>query len=488
VKPAAPAGSAAGLAVRILCGPVAFLLVQALPMAGLDPKAHLGVSCYAWVLAWWVATPIPWAITGFLPLVLFPITGAMSFGDTIGLYGQRVFPFLMGVMLFGHAFSKHGLARRMAMTVLSVPGVATSGARLILMIMVVSAIVSALVDDAATVAIMIPIAVSVAAFASATYARTSGEKSPRFMEASCLAVLYGATAGGMATPAGVPFNPLTISLLEQLTGTTISFAQWTATGVVLMVATIPMYYLVLLVMAPPEVKQIADGAQYFAEEKRTLGRLNQGEKNVLVVLIVMVTLWFLPAFVTIPFLDIWYVPPVAMLLLFLLPVNTRTGEMTLMSKDFQDGVLWNVLFLVVSGTALAAGLARLGVTDWLGGVIKNMGGLSPAVLPWFAGTVTPLFSHLTSGTATTSMVSTLLYPISADIGYNGAILARIIAGTALAVSFPWGGAAAGSAFASGQITFGRMFKVGVVVTIFNMIIVTVLSMLLVPAFGAYTAP
>jgi hypothetical protein len=31
-----------------------------------------------------------------------------------------------------------------------------------------------------------------------------------------------------------------------------------------------------------------------------------------------------------------------MVLLFLLPVSARAGEMTLQSKDFQDGVLWNV--------------------------------------------------------------------------------------------------------------------------------------------------
>ena len=135
-------------------------------MAGLQPAAHLGLSSYAWVLAWWVSVPIPWAISGFLPLVLFPIGGVMPFAEVVTLYGQRVFPFLLGIMLFGHAFQKHGLARRMAMTVLSIPGVATSGNRLILMIMVVSALVSAFVDDAAAVAIMIPIALPVSRFAS----------------------------------------------------------------------------------------------------------------------------------------------------------------------------------------------------------------------------------------------------------------------------------------------------------------------------------
>ncbi len=470
------------LFLRILAGPLVFFIVQALSLPGLEAGPHFALSCYAWVVVWWATMPIPWAITGFLPLVLFPLGGVMPFRDVAALYGQRVFPFLLGIMLFGHAFRKHGLAKRMAMNVLSIPGVATSGARLILMIIVVTAILSALVDDAAAVAIMIPIALSVARFAGDT---TSG-KTPRLMEASCLAVLYGSAAGGMATPAGVPFNPLTISLLDQLTEYQVSFAQWTLTGVILAVATVPVYYLVLRFMSPPEVHTIRDGAAYFSEAKKALGPMGPGEKNVLFVLIVMIVLWFLPAVVTISFLDIWFVPPVAMVLLFLLPVDAPKGEMTLGSKDVQEGVLWNILFLVVSGTAIASGLASLGITDWIGSMISA--GASAAVLPWLAGLVTPILSHLTSGTATTSMVSTILFPIANDLGYNAAILARIIAGTALAVSFPWSGAGAGTAFASGEISFGTMFRIGVVATMLTMTVITILSIVLVPALGAFTTP
>ncbi len=470
------------LYLRILTGPLAFLIVQALSLPGLEAGPHFALSSYAWVVAWWAAMPIPWAITGFLPLVLFPLGGVMPFREVAALYGQRVFPFLLGIMLFGHAFRKYGLARRMATNLLSIPGVATSGARLILMIIVVTAILSALVDDAAAVAIMIPIALSVARFAGDT---TSG-KTPRLMEASALAVLYGSAAGGMATPAGVPFNPLAISLLDQLTQYQISFTQWTLTGVILSVATIPVYYLVLRFMSPPEVQSIRGGAAYFSEAKQALGPMSRGEKNVLFVLIVMIVLWFLPALVTISFLDIWYVPPVAMVLLFLLPVDAGKGEMTLGSKDVQEGVLWNILFLVVSGTAIASGLASLGIADWIGSMISASA--SAAVLPWLAGLATPILSHLTSGTATTSMVSTILFPMANDLGYNAAILARIIAGTALAVSFPWSGAGAGTAFASGAISFGTMFRIGVVATILTMTVITVLSMVLVPALGAFSIP
>ena len=474
--------SAFKLLLRVLAGPLVFLIVEGISLLGLEAEPHFALSCYAWIVTWWATMPIPWAITGFLPFVLFPLGAVMPFRDVAALYGQRVFPFLLGIMLFGHAFRKYGLARRMAMTVLSIPRVATSGARLILMIIVVTAILSAVVDDAAAVAIMIPIALSVAKFAGDT---TRG-KTPRLMEGSCLAVLYGSAAGGMATPAGVPFNPLTLSLLDQLTEYQISFAQWTLTGTVLMVATIPVYYLVLRIMSPPEVQSIRDGAAYFSEEKKALGPMSRGEKNVLFVLIVMIVLWFLPAVVTISFLDIWYVPPLAMALLFLLPVNASKGEMTLSAKDFHEGVLWNILFLVVSGTAIATGLASLGITDWIGSLISAEA--SASMLPWMAGLATPILSHLTSGTATTSMISTILFPIANDLGYNAAILARIIAGTALAVSFPWSGAGAGTAFASGEISFGTMFRIGVVATGLTMIVITILSILLVPGLGAFTQP
>ena len=475
--------------IQVAAGPFAFLLVQMIPVAGLKPEGHFALSTFAWVLAWWVLQPIPWAITGFLPMVLFPFGGALPFQDTVTLSGQRILPFLLGVMLFGHAFEKHGLARRIAVKILSIPGVATSGNRLVLMIMTVSALVSSMVDDAATAAMMMPIAMSVAKFAGDSYAKTSRTTggAPRLLEASALAVLYGSAAGGMATPAGVPFNPLSISLLDQLTGYKINFAQWTLTGVILAAATIPFYYLTLLFMSSPEVKSIADGASYFKEEQKSLGPMTRGEKNILFVLIVMIVLWFLPAMFAIRGLDIWIVPAVGMLLLFLLPVDTRKGEMTLTSKDFQTGVAWNVLFLVVSGGAIAVSLTRLGVTDWFGGLVRS--GVSGGILPWFAGAVTNVISHFTSGgVAATTMVATILFPIANQLGYNPAILARIIPGAALAICFPWAGAASATVFAYGVLSFRSMLKIGIVATILVTTVTIVLSMILVPALGAYTAP
>jgi len=476
--------------LRLLSGPIVFAIIQLIPIAGLESAGHLALSSFGWVLTWWITQPVPWSITAFLPLVLFPMLGVMGIRPSAALYGQRILPFLMGVMIFGHAFYKHGLAKRFALSVLTIKGLATSGNRIVLLVIIVTAIVSAVVDDAASVAIFIPIAMSLARSIQDIYKKKGmSEGTPKFLAACALGVLYGAGAGGMATPAGVPFNPLSISILESLTSYRISFAQWTATGVVFTIAAVIIYYFVLKFMSPSEVKEIGlDSVEFFKEEKKALGKMTLGEKNVLIVFVVMILLWFIPGFVKLPgifgFLDIWYVPMVGVMLLYLLPVNIKKREMTLDAKDFQTGVSWNVLFLVVGGTAVADGLVNVGITDWLTGMISS--GMNTAILPWMSAVAGTLLGNLTSGTATTNIVSTIMFPIGESLGYNSAILARVIPAVAFSITLPWAGAAPGAAFSSGEIKMSNMIRNGVVGTVIMVIVVTLLAMLLVPLFGAYT--
>ncbi|MCL1909700.1 MAG: SLC13 family permease, partial [Kiritimatiellaeota bacterium] len=175
---------------------------QLIPIADLEAKGHLALSVFGWILTWWITQPIPWAITAFLPLVLFPLLDVMAIRGTVVLYGQRILPFLMGVMIFGHAFYKHGLAKRFALALLGIKGLASSGNRIILLIIIATAIVSAVVDDAASVAIFIPIAMSLARAVTDIYSKTEGggKGAPKFLAACALGVLYGAGAGGLMTP------------------------------------------------------------------------------------------------------------------------------------------------------------------------------------------------------------------------------------------------------------------------------------------------
>ena len=461
--------------LRLLAGPAAFAAVRAAPLAGLAPEGHLALGAYAWVLAWWATQPVPWAVTSFLPFVLLPLGGVMPFADVAARYGHTILPYLVGVMLFGHAFGKHGLARRIALAALCLPGVARAGGGLILAIMTVSALLSAVVSDLAVAAIMTPIALSIA--------RSVSPGAGRLAAAASLAVLYGATAGGMATPAGAVYNPVTLGLLERLTAYSVTFAQWTSTGVILTAAHLPICYLVLTLMLRPEVQAIPDRARLRRELAR-LGPMSRGEKNVLFVLVVMLVLWILPTFVSIEFLDIWYAPPVAMVLLFALPVDA-CGRPTLEAGDVREGVGWNVLFLVLGGMALTDVLASVGVTDWLAALLT--GNVTAGALPWVAGLATPLLTQLANGPAASVTVATTLFPIADALGYNSPILARIIAGTADAVTLPWASGVVAVTFASGAVGLGTMFRTGAVVTVLTSLVMVLLSIFLVPALQAFEA-
>ncbi len=472
-------------ALRVLAGPAAFAAVRAAPLAGLGPEAHFAVAAYAWILAWWATVPVPWAVTSFLPFVLLPVGSAMPFADVAGLYGQPILPFLMGSMLFGHALRKHGLATRVALALLSVPGAVRSSGSLILVFLIAAAVTSAVVSDLVVIVMMTPIALSVARSAVATLdGGESAVRAPRMAAAASLAVLYGVAAGELATPMGIAFNPLVLSVLEETTSYSISFAQWTSTGVILAAVHVPIYYLLLKLMVVPDVGTISASRSRIRAQSEQLGPLGRGEKNVLFVLTVMLTLWMLPTLATVEFLDIWYVPPVGMVLLFLLPVDSRRGVTTLDRKDLQEGVAWNVLFLVVGGMAMVSGLTRLGVTDWIGAAFA--GNIAAPALPWLAGLLTTVLTQAASGISATVMVSSMLFPIAEALEYNAAILARIIAGTAHAVALPWSSPTAATTFAAGAVHLGTMFRTGAVATVLTAIAVVVLSMILVPAFEAFT--
>ena len=91
-------------------------------------------------------------------------------------------------------------------------------------------------------------------------------------------------------------------------------------------------------------------------------------------------------------------------------------------------------------------------------------------------------TQLANGPAAAAMVATTLFPIADALGYNSAILARIIAGTTDAVTLPGSSAATPAAFSFGAVGLGTMFRVGVVVTVLTSAVVVVLSTILVPAF------
>ncbi len=370
-------------ALKILPGPWVFLVVLLLvPLEGLPYSGRLALALFLWTVLWWVTQPLPWGITALLPLVMYPLLAIMPIGATFRLYGQGIFFWIMGMALLGYAMEKHGLAKRFALRLLSIKGIANTSLRLAFFHMLATGLISMFISDIATIAVMIPIGVSVVSHARTIHA---GSESPLPAKRGsplgsffALGTLYAALAGGIGTIAGLAHNALSISLLETLTGRTITFFQWMKVGVPTFLTLLVVFYFILRFFFPPEFHTIPGAQEFIRSERAKLGKMSRAEINVTLVFGFMVVLFTLPSVVGVLWgaesslavalkgaLPIWGVPPIVLFLLFGLPENTKTGKPLLTWKDAVEHSPWNIMLLCAGAVAQTDALVQFGFMEFL---------------------------------------------------------------------------------------------------------------------------
>ena len=463
--------------LKLLSGPAVFAAVYAIPVEGLSYEGRIALATFVWAVAWWMARPVPWAIASILPLFIFPIFGVMNIRAATGLYGQRIFFWLLGISMLGYALEKHGVAKRVALLFLSMKGVANSTAALTFMYMLVAALLSWFIADAGVIAMMMPIGMSLFAYiALVGNIRTPEGQKSRLASFLALGTLYGAVAGGVGTLAGGPHNVIAVAMAETLVNEHISWFRWMKVGVPLFVVLLIAFYLILRYFFPPEIKSIPGGKAFIQEELRKLGGLSRGEVNVLIAFFAMVFLFTFPSFVGIALgtdhslavylreaVNTWMVPPTVLILLFVLPVDLGKGEGTLTWKDVTQFAPWNIIFLCTGGVAMADALIEFGVMDVTQQALTSLG-LGATGMPFLVAGSVLVGTNLFSGTAAAQLFCSIYIPAAAEIGLNPVSIGILVTNLAVGILFPWSGASAGTAFASGYLDMREMIKVGIVAT------------------------
>ena len=472
--------------LKLLAGPITFALVLGLPLA-LEYQGRVALATFACVIAWWITQPIPWAVAAMLPFLVFPAAGVMDIAATMRLYGQPIFFWIMGTVLMGYAIEKHGLARRIALAFLALPGVGSKAHRLTFTYMLMVGVVSMFVSDAATVAMMIPIGMSVVRHVRGVTGSLDTHRSGTSNLAAfiTLGTLYAAVAGGTATMMGVPHNGIAISTLERFTGRQLGFFEWMAVGVPVFLALLVTFFLTLWMLAPPELRDLPGGEAFLRAERAKLGPLRSNERRVLFVFAAMVMLFILPAVTRLVLggehaataavdraLSIWVVPPVVMFLLFGIR-STEPGAALLTWKDAEQQAPWNIMILVAAGVAMTDALAQFGFVEMMGAAIGGLG-IGATTLPYLVAGLVAATTNLISGTAAATLYCGIFIPAAAQIGYNPTSMAILIANVAIGVAFPWAGATSATAFAGGEVDMRRMVRIGLIATvIFSAVVATI---------------
>ncbi|WP_229071187.1 DASS family sodium-coupled anion symporter [Actinoplanes sp. DH11] len=488
--------------IGLFLAPAVLLIFLALPL-GIRPSQQVLAAVLLAVIVLWITEAVPIPIGGLIGVALIVMFGVAPASDVLAPFGSSTVFTFIGAFILAQAMLKHGLARRFAFRVLSLPGVGRSTPRVIIAFGAITCLLSAFVSNTATVAMLLPTALgilSVIAKMMQDRGLAAANFDPtrlRVGAALMLMLAYGASVGGLLTPVGSPPNLIGRGLIEEATGEKISFAEWMAVAAPICLGMFVILAIVLLLLNKPEIRKIEGVEEYVAAERAKLGKFSRAERNTLIAFVVTVTLWITPGVVAVFWgtdstvydtvsgrLNEGIVAVLGASLLFLLPTVWRDREFTLNWSDAAR-IDWGTILLFGTGIIFGSLLADTGLAETIGTTSADALGLSGTVaITAFAVLLAIVVSETTSNTASAAVVVPIIIPIAVAAGINPLVpaLAATFAasfGFMLPVSTPQNAIVYGS----GVVPITTMIRSGVSFDVLGGLLILLLLPLMVAAVG-----
>jgi sodium-dependent dicarboxylate transporter 2/3/5 len=475
--------------IGAVLAPAVFLLLLALPMPGLSAAAHRLAAVLAAVVVLWVTEALPLPVTALLGAAACVALQVAPAKDVFAPFADPLMFLFIGAFILARAIFLHGLDRRVAYAVLSLPWVGARPSRILLAFGAVTAFISWWISNTATTAMMFGIGLSILAALRAPGGAPG--INPRYATALMLMTSFSASVGGLATPVGTPPNVIGIGFIRSLVGVEIPFFRWMLVGVPIFLVLFTFLYLYLDRAAPAGVRELPAGAELIRGERARLGPWTRGQRSVAIAFAMTVFLWILPGIVAIvsgegsaAYAGLTRRVPegvaalLGAMLLFILP--GREGP----AITWQDAVQidWGVVLLYGGGFALGVLSFQTGLAEAMGrgltGLLPIQGSLG---LLMASVVVAVILSETTSNTAAANMVVPVVISVARAAGLDpfepalGATLAASL-GFMLPVSTPCNAIVYGS----GLIPLGQMMRHGLALDLAGIVVIVTLVHLLAP--------
>jgi sodium-dependent dicarboxylate transporter 2/3/5 len=456
-----------------------------------DPPAGLGVAGWrtaavaALMAAWWFTEAVPVTLTGSLPFLLLPLLGVAKAEAVASQYMSTVLFLVLGGALIGLAFEKWDLHRRVALLVIR----RTSPAPhlLLLAVLCVTAFVSMWVNNSAATVMMLPIATAV--LMAATRMHGGPEATPdtrNFAACIVLAVSIGSNIGGFSTPIGTPVNAVALGVLEKTLGVRISFAEWMAFGLPIMLVALPIAWLLLSRVALPFRLPAASAAEVSAAIGEP-GPIAAPQRRVIAIAALTSAAW-----IGLPWLTAWNpgitdagVAVAGALALCVMPSGDRSasprGRLLLEWADARQAP-WYLILLLGGGLALADAVVKSGLSGWISQSMTGLSALSLVMLLLLVALLCVLVTECASNVAT----ATTFMPIAATIAIAGGydpVPVALAAGLAASWGFanPAGMSSNAMVFATGRVRIPEMVRSGLLIDALGVLLIASACAWIVPA-------
>lgn len=471
-----------------IAGPIAFVLILLFcEPQGMDPAAVAVLASTAWIALWWVTEAIPIAATALLPIVLFPLTGAVELKATTAQYGHRYIFLYIGGFLIAIAIEKWGLHRRIALNIIRLIG--TNVSRVILGFMMATAGLSMWISNTATAVMMLPIGMAIVVQLRDN-PNTDANENELFGKALMLSIAYSASIGGMATLIGTPPNLVLAGVVQEIYGVEISFLEWLKFGLPISLILLASCWLYLTRFAfQLQHKSFPGGRQEIQKQLDALQPFSREEKILLVVFCGTAAAWISRSFVQehlglFPRLDDTIIAMVGGMCLFLIPGDrsgTHHNRESLLVWEDTSKLPWGIILLFGGGMALAEGFKSSGLAGWIGSQTTLLESGSLILLVLILITAVNFLTEITSNLATTSMLLPILASMALAINVHPFLL-MVGATVAASCAFMLPVATPPNAvvFGSGYLRIPDMVRAGIWMNAISIVVLTVFTYYVLP--------
>lgn len=416
-------------------------------------------------VVWWIFEPIPIPVTSLIPLVIFPLAEVLPKEEIAKAYGSDLVLLMLGGFMLSAAMAHSGTHHRLALGLIRLVG-GNSSRRIVMGFMCACAALSMWISNTATALMMLPLALAV----------IDRSEDKKLALPLLLSIAYGSSIGGVGTPIGTAPNLVFMQEYQNFTGTTVSFVQWMAWA-------IP----VVLLMIPLAGLWLTRNLDYVGElTMPSTGSWRTEEKRVLMVFGITVLAWVTR---TEPFggWSLWLgmkgatdatVALLAVITLFLIP-NGRSGK--LLDWETAVKVPWGILILFAGGIAIAQAFVESGLSKFIGEQLTVLSELHPLVLIATIALAVTFLTEVTSNTATALLLMPILAPAGLAAGVDPALL-MVPATISASYGFmmPVGTPPNAIVFGTGMIPMAHMAREGLALNFIGIAVISTVCYLLVP--------
>jgi sodium-dependent dicarboxylate transporter 2/3/5 len=294
---------------------------------------------------------------------------------------------------------------------------------------------------------------------------------PHFIKGLLFAVIWGCSIGGVGTFLGGARNPLAISLLNEMTGTSISFIEW-------MIAVIP-FVIVTLMLAAIILRHyfkcnfdVTDIQNELLEKRKWIGKVSFKEYLFALIFLLTIFSWMFAG----NWLGVTNIALISSVLLFVLKLVSW--------REASEFIQWDILLMYGGAISIGAALHKTNaltpIVNWIFSEIY----FSPIVI---IISISVIAIILTEGISNAAVVI-LLLPIAINLTASQNIDPRIITlavavPSGLAFMMPIGNPPNALCYSSGLYTISDSARYGIVMNITSLIIFLIVVKVYWPIIG-----